>query len=390
MSDKAPSRSKVAKPAKVWQSTDLLDKSVSNGNFVANPWPTLNSLQFGALEIADEVDDEKKHLEIKPIEQAHSDTDPNETDQPTTEVTKAHVEVDDQVQPNEVESEDLAEVRNQAYDLGAIETEKRMSLKMENNLTALRKGDDILVSRIEQSLANLCSDTQTLFEPLKRLALHLAEQLVLAELTLDGKAVDRLVQRCLEELDARNPSEVVVELSARDLKNFKELQKRTGVDLEKNMRLQSNPALLPGSIRATAQNSQVEDLIENRLNALSRSLVLNDPRWKSASSFQKDKLNAERVPDILDVEDTPARMMDAAAPDTSKIDLDNKTITYSENDIAEEALIKNPEESPNETVDVEPIAPPMDQEPMTFENEAVSTTELKNHEHSEFDTAPTP
>ena len=385
MSDKVPNRSKAAKPAKVWQSTDLLDKSVLNGNFVANPWPTINSLKFGALEITDELDEETISPEIKPIEQETSDTDSSATEQAAQKVEEPSVKNVDEVQ-----SEDLLEVKKEAYDLGAKEAEQRMAIIMENNLTARRNGDDVLVGRIEQSLADLCSDTQTLFEPLKRLALHLAEQLVLAELTLDGKAVDRLVQRCLEELDAKNPSEIVVELSARDLKNFKELQKRAGVDLEKNMRLQSNPALLPGSIRATAQNAQVEDLIENRLNALSRSLVLNDSRWKSATSFQKDKLNAERVPDIVDVEDAPARMVGSEQADTSSIDKNNKTVDTSNIGNVKEVLVQTSQDSADESLVFEPISSLENQTPITLENETISTTELTNHGQREIDTAPTP
>jgi hypothetical protein len=49
-----------------------------------------------------------------------------------------------------------------------------------------------------------------LFEPVKRLALHISEQLVLAELTISGQAIERLVQRCLDEIDLHGQSAVTV------------------------------------------------------------------------------------------------------------------------------------------------------------------------------------
>jgi hypothetical protein len=56
-----------------------------------------------------------------------------------------------------------------------------------------------------------------LYEPIKRLALHLAEQLVLAELTVSPQAIERLVRRCVDELAPQRLAPITVELNAADL-----------------------------------------------------------------------------------------------------------------------------------------------------------------------------
>lgn len=127
--------------------------------------------------------------------------------------------------------------------------------------------DRVLVSNVVASLQHLAADQEQLFEPLKRLALHLAEQLVRAELTLSGGAIEQLVRQCLAQLD-QPADKAVVYLNPDDLERFRRFTDATeGLSLEADARLQS------GSVRVEVNDSLVEDLIEHRLEVLSRQLL---------------------------------------------------------------------------------------------------------------------
>jgi len=154
-----------------------------------------------------------------------------------------------------------------------------------------------------------------LFEPLKRLALHLSEQLVLAELALDGSAIERLVQRCLDELAQHDESLVVVELNPADLVLLQELRERSGLAEGSALRLQANERLLPGSVRASANDALVEDLIGERLSALARGLAVDGTRWRSKTAFTPERIASDRIPGTA-VEDARPRM--APGPATAQ------------------------------------------------------------------------
>ena len=76
---------------------------------------------------------------------------------------------------------------------------------------------DALIAAIQAS----ASDSHRLFTPLKRLALHLAEQLVRGELSLSGEAINRLVEHALVEVDRSPGNELVLSLNPEDLERWK-------------------------------------------------------------------------------------------------------------------------------------------------------------------------
>ena len=150
-------------------------------------------------------------------------------------------------------------------------------------------------------------DPQQFLEPVKRLALHIAEQLVLGELRLDGAVIDRLAQRCVDDLAANEMSAVVLELHPDDLHALHDLRKRAGL-AEKNLpQLMANDALPPGSVRASANDAVVEDLITHRLSTIARTLLMDEDRLRAQSAFNPERLAAERLGSTA-VQDVPARM----------------------------------------------------------------------------------
>jgi flagellar biosynthesis/type III secretory pathway protein FliH len=125
----------------------------------------------------------------------------------------------------------------------------------------------------------LLQDPKKFFEPLKRLAMHLAEQVVMTELTTSTKSIERLVSRCLEELDHPAKGAVVLELNAEDKKRLEE----QAADFIHGMRIDAVADLKPGSVRAFANDTVVEDLVETRLTALARAMLVDEEAWAAQS-----------------------------------------------------------------------------------------------------------
>jgi flagellar biosynthesis/type III secretory pathway protein FliH len=209
-------------------------------------------------------------------------------------------------------AEALAKAREEGRAQGAAEARAALQTEMEDKLRAALGDDHALVNALADALALLQQSPQTFFEPLKRLALHLAEQLVLAELALDGGAIERLVQRCVDELAQHDESLVLVELNPADLAMLQELRERSGLAEGSALRLQPNDKLLPGSVRASANDALVEDLIGERLVALARGLAVDEPRWRSNTAFSPERIASDRLPST-GVEDARPRMAPSAA-----------------------------------------------------------------------------
>jgi len=117
-----------------------------------------------------------------------------------------------------------------------------------------------------QGLQASLSDTQRLFEPMQRLALHLAEQLVRGELEFSSRAIRRLIESALLEVDQKLAFSV--RLNPEDLQLL-----RTTLGEDDAMHMAGDPALSRGSVRVEMDDGVVEDLIEHRLDTLARSLL---------------------------------------------------------------------------------------------------------------------
>jgi hypothetical protein len=80
--------------------------------------------------------------------------------------------------------------------------------------------------------------------------------------------------------------------------------------------LQASDDLLPGSVRASASDAVVSDLIENRLEVLARGLLLDSNGGMANSAFQPSRM-AARMANDREVVDAQPRMTPAPAPTRS-------------------------------------------------------------------------
>ncbi len=125
------------------------------------------------------------------------------------------------------------------------------------------------LAQIIRGLQQLSDDPDTLFEPMKKLAVHLAEQLVRGELTQSPQTIARLVDNCLRELAASGEKAVVVHLNPEDVEQYKPLIASFGDSIV----LRPDALLSRGSVRASLDGSMVEDLIDRRVKGISTALA---------------------------------------------------------------------------------------------------------------------
>lgn len=158
-----------------------------------------------------------------------------------------------------------------------------------------------LLRHLGIELRALGDDPQRYFEPLRRLALHLAEQLVRAELQLSGKAIGQLVQQALAQLE-QPADKAVVSLHPSNLERLQAM----GPEALQGLELEADPHLSPGSVRVRIHDTVVQDLIEHRLEALARPLLKDPETWLSRSSLVQPRPARAGAPDIEDVQARPA------------------------------------------------------------------------------------
>lgn len=187
-----------------------------------------------------------------------------------------------------------ARLEAQTQQDAALETQRQsLEERMDADLGLLRE--------VTQRLEACTENSAQFFEPLKRLALHIAEQLVLAELNVSGSAIERLVQRCLDELNLHGSQVVTVELHSQDKARLEEM----AGDLLQQIRLHAVPGLQPGSVRVVVNDTQVEDLVQLRLEALAHALLSQPEVWREKSPFFKQPLS-QRDSEVQDAVQTPA------------------------------------------------------------------------------------
>lgn len=298
-SKQAAERKAEVRPARVWQPTDLRHPIAPESGFVASAWRTQPAPTFGLTDFDIPTADL-----LPPVAEPQAVEAPVEA----SVITSAPPPP---VETPAASAEALARAREEGRAEGQAQARLALQAEMEKKLNAALGDDHALVNALRAAIAELQQSPQTFFEPLKRLALHLAEQLVLAELQLDGNAIDRLVQRCLDELAEHDESLIVVELHPADLTLLQDLRTRSGLSEGTGLRLQTNDSLLPGSVRASANDAVVEDLIGERLSALARGLAVDDNRWRANTAFTPERIASDRIATTA-VEDARPRMAPAA------------------------------------------------------------------------------
>lgn len=168
-----------------------------------------------------------------------------------------------------------------------------------------------LLTDLLTGLHSLNHEPQRFFEPLKRLALHMAEQLVRGELQVSGQAVANLVKQALDTL-AETREKVTLHLNPMDADALSE----AAPDLVAQCAIEADSQLQRGSVRVSVNDTVVEDLIEHRLEALARRVLAQPDAWLQQSTLMNpvsaatprwasppSKPKVSEVEDVQDLQD---------------------------------------------------------------------------------------
>ena len=122
---------------------------------------------------------------------------------------------------------------------------------------------------LTQSIRTAQDDMTEFYGPLKKLALHLAEQLVRGELTLSSAAIERLTKEALKDVEQQGEGPIIIRLHPVDLEKF---SAHLGGELD-GLDLRVDHDLSQGSVKVSIDDSAIEDLMEHRLEHLSEQLL---------------------------------------------------------------------------------------------------------------------
>ena len=193
-----------------------------------------------------------------------------------------------------------AETRETAYNEGleAGRAQARAELQTEHDAQITQ------LKALQEALNKLSFDADALFEPVKKLTVHLAEQLVRGELVQSPQTISRLVDNSLRELNASGEKAVIVHLNHEDLEAYRPLVAQFG----DSMILRPDSLLERGSVRVSLDGSVVEDLMQRRIDGLKKSLSQPAaPGWQAGGGRLSDRLNesqrgSQHIEDVTAVE----------------------------------------------------------------------------------------
>lgn len=290
-----------------WSTNPLLNGKSQAPSFLRTQWDEAKAHAFGPWRVADRSEPTDALTSPSPLN-ASEFTDDSQA--PAQEATEPAALAAPEPENTSVSESALAAMLDESFQRGNQEGQAHVHAQLD----AERDKERELIRHLGIELRSISQDPQRFFEPLKRLSLHLAEQLVRAELQISGQAIQGLIQSCIQQLD--HPAQPVkVSLNPQDMKRLQAMGEAVTAHLE----LEADPQLRPGSVRVRVQDSVVQDLIEHRLESLARRLLPQPEAWMQTSSLVQDKVDAmpENTPkrdwdrQVIDVQDTDIKNADS-------------------------------------------------------------------------------
>lgn len=154
--------------------------------------------------------------------------------------------------------------------------EAKQALEMENASAGAERSielSDMLGELIGDAQRHLIHH-QDLFDPLKTLALSLAEHIARRELTLSDESLSAFIQGAIAEINPLHLNELVIHVS-NDW--FERLQQPELAEIFNEYTLRRDDTLQPGSVRLAVEDSSIDDFIEHRVSQLSEQLLGHVP-----------------------------------------------------------------------------------------------------------------
>ena len=186
------------------------------------------------------------------------------------------------------------------------ETEARLREEAAQGMADAKRA----LSELTTKVTDASQQVGQFFEPLSRLAIHVASQLVRGELTFSSTAIARLVQGCLDHLEGQIPARPpVLRLHPDDLERYMATLGGTLDGLE----VRADPSLARGDVSIQMNDSAIEDLIQHRLDQLVSVIFGTQQPWAQEIFTQDSPQNAQDWPPPQEASAWSAEAMTADA-----------------------------------------------------------------------------
>jgi len=162
---------------------------------------------------------------------------------------------------------------------------------------------------LTQKIRTASTRVSEFFEPVSRLSVHIAEQLVRGELTVGPVAITRLVQGCLDAIEERaSKQEPVLKMHPADLEMF-----LNGFDGEPTgVSLVADDRLARGDVSLQMDHSVIDDLLSHRLEEIAQYVF-------GRSTGDDDRLLDEDNESISTEDSVPVDAIEAVVADPSEL-----------------------------------------------------------------------
>ncbi|NBS47376.1 MAG: hypothetical protein EBS99_10195 [Betaproteobacteria bacterium] len=292
--------------ARVWADNPLINgRQAQSPAFVRSRWDEGASTAFGPWRIAPATDPAQGLTSAPALPMSPAESLPPMDSTPVAAQAAERILEPEVPTLVGISEQELEQARSEAYSQGLAAGIAQERAQVE----AERERERELIRHLGIELRALNQDTQRFFEPLRRLALHVAEQLVRAELQVSGKVVSALIEQAITQLEQPG-AKVVVSLNPDDAQRLQAL----GATDDNQIQIETDATLREGSVRARVNDSMVQDLIEHRLEPIARRLLSDADAWLSrsalagtpASASTRVSLSDADRDDVLDVPSRPA------------------------------------------------------------------------------------
>lgn len=270
MSDKQPNES--------WRAHSLLQARNLDTSFQSAPW--------------------EENSELMPVDRFRPwlSSDPDSVEEVDAVPKIQPIEPSDQTAADEENS--LEEIA--AFDRQDIEQQKRALFE-----EGFERGTDIAEQRFEAVKAQFVElidrikiaqeDMTAFYDPLKKLAVHLAEQVIRGELTASSVAIERLIKEALADLSQQNTGQIIINLNTKD---YRELPVTLSAEFPQ-IDFRADETVSRGSLILRMGDSVVEDFLEHRLQTLADEILQFRAPGKPGSIAQPSSDSGKSDLDVL-------------------------------------------------------------------------------------------
>ena len=143
--------------------------------------------------------------------------------------------------------------------------------------------------RLAQNLQTKQDNIAEFYDPLKKLSLHLAQELVRGELALSQHSIQRLVSEAIDLIEEQSVGKIIVTLHPDDAEGMLNIPDASIEDFE----LRTDTHLSRGSVRVTMGDTVIEDLIESRLQEIADQIYHSNTSQDKNTQISNEEIKTD-------------------------------------------------------------------------------------------------